>query len=313
MLKKEKLTSLTKHQDLDLAAELRILQKIDHPFVIRLHYALVTSTRLCMVMDFLSGGALLWHINNRRHRPNQGLEESAVMFYAAEVVSALKHLHENDIIYRDMKPENLLLDREGHVVLTDFGLASMNKFGFLICGSAPFMAPEIICQQRYTNAVDWWSFGALLYEMLLGRRLFTGPDESSIFKKVLSHPILFPPFLSLDCRSLLQGMLQRIPKLRFGCEGVRSNSWFASIDWDKLVQRKIAPPFVPDTSGSDTKYFGNVIQEDSGVTECGLPDHQFRDIQYLIDEFSHNKHVVVLPSETYGMPIISENGEIEIL
>lgn len=143
-----------------------------------MHFSFQTPKKLYFLMDFLNGGELFFHLKKESR-----FTENKAKFYAAEVILALKHLHERGIVYWDLKPENVLLDKSGHVKLTDFGLSKMGVVGtkktYTFCGTPEYLAPEIIHGKGYTKAVDWWSLGLLLYEMLSGRH----PFKSSRLKK----------------------------------------------------------------------------------------------------------------------------------
>jgi serum/glucocorticoid-regulated kinase 2 len=160
MLMKQNMISYTK-------SEKQILQQIDHPFIVHLRYAFQTDTKLYLVLDFLSGGELFFHLSKEVK-----FDVDRARFYTAELVLAIGHLHSKDIIYRDLKPENVVLDGEGHVQVTDFGLAkkdiSNNTPTHTFCGTPEYLAPEIIKGKGHAKPVDWWSLGILLYEMLVG-------------------------------------------------------------------------------------------------------------------------------------------------
>ncbi len=159
-----------KHKS-NLMSERNIMSKIDYPFIVKLHQSFQTPWKLFFLMDFLNGGELFYHLKWEKR-----FTENKARFYAAEITLALSHLHKNGIVYRDLKPENVLLDISGHLWLTDFGLSKMgimgNKKVFTFCGTPEYLAPEIIQGKGYTKAVDWWSLGLLLFEMLSGRHPF---------------------------------------------------------------------------------------------------------------------------------------------
>ena len=133
-----------------------ILEKIRNPFIVRLHYAFQTPEKLYFVMDFLNGGELFYHL-----RREQRFSEDRTRFYAAEILVALECLHENGIIYRDLKPENVLLDSEGHIKLTDFGLSKIkqteNEIAYTFCGTPEYLAPEIVRGEGYWKEIDFWA------------------------------------------------------------------------------------------------------------------------------------------------------------
>jgi serine/threonine protein kinase len=178
---------------------------------------------------------------------------------------AIEHLHKNNIIYRDLKPENIVLDSEGHISLTDFGLAKIamgnGQPTFTFCGTPEYLAPEILTGSGHGKAVDWWSLGILLYEMLTGLPPFYSENINEMYELILRSPLRFPDSVSPAARSLLKGLLDRDPAKRIGSgptDGgeLRSHPFFASVNWDTMFQRKIPPPFVPSKSEAEkAKYF----------------------------------------------------------
>eukprot|EP00759_Apiculatamorpha_spiralis_P004353 PhF_6_TR12593/c0_g1_i1/m.19840/K13303/SGK2; serum/glucocorticoid-regulated kinase 2 len=185
-------------------AEKSILAEINHPFIVKLHYAFQTKHHLVFVMDFLSGGELFFHLQKSKRFP-----ESRAKFYCAEIGLALEYIHSKNIIYRDLKPENLVLDRDGHCVLTDFGLAKkdIKDVTHTFCGTPEYMSPELILKKGHTKAVDWWSLGIFLYEMVYGLPPFYTQNVSDMYEMILSKPLQFPPFFSPELKSLLQKLL----------------------------------------------------------------------------------------------------------
>ena len=161
-----------------MKSERDILTKVDHPFVVSLFFAFQTERKIFLVMDFLGGGELFFHLKRR------GLIlEKEVRFYLAEMVLAIEFLHNKGIIHRDLKPENVLLRDDGHVCITDFGLAK--EIGDLesartLCGTSEYMAPEMLTRNGYGKGVDWWSLGALCYEMLSGKPPFTAKTQKDL-------------------------------------------------------------------------------------------------------------------------------------
>ena len=151
-----------------IIAERDILEKVKNPYIVGLHYAFQTETKLYFVIDFLNGGELFTYL-----RKDRQFSERRAKIYAAEIIDAIGCLHDKGIIYRDLKPENVLLDSEGHIRITDFGLSKqgigMNEKTYSFCGTPEYLAPEIIKGAGHGRGADWWSLGALLYEMLCGR------------------------------------------------------------------------------------------------------------------------------------------------
>ncbi|KAJ1550208.1 Serine/threonine kinase, partial [Cladochytrium tenue] len=161
-----------------------------------------TESRIYFVQEYVSGGDLMWHIQR------QQFSERRAKFYAAEVLLALEYFHRNNIVYRDLKLDNILLSLEGHIKLADYGLCKENMphgtSTSTFCGTPEFMAPEILLERPYTHAVDWWAFGVLIYEMLLGQAPFRGDDEDQIFEAILHDEVVFPQGMPKDAASILQ-------------------------------------------------------------------------------------------------------------
>ncbi|KAM8954415.1 RAC-beta serine/threonine-protein kinase isoform 1-T1 [Pelodytes ibericus] len=240
--------------------ESRVLQNTRHPFLTALKYAFQTSDRLCFVMEYANGGELFFHLSRERV-----FSEDRARFYGAEIVSALEYLHSRNVVYRDIKLENLMLDKDGHVKITDFGLckegitdgATMKTF----CGTPEYLAPEVLEDNDYGRAVDWWGLGVVMYEMMCGRLPFYNQDHERLFELILMEEIRFPRTLSPEAKSLLAGLLKKDPKQRLGggpndAQEVMAHRFFSSINWQDVTQRLLTPPFKPQvTSEIDTRYF----------------------------------------------------------
>ena len=252
-------------------AEKSILAEITHPFICRLHYAFQTRKHLVLVLDFLCGGELFFHLQRCRRFP-----ESRARFYAGEIGLALEYIHSKAIIYRDLKPENLVLDRDGHVVLTDFGLAKkeVKDMTHTFCGTPEYMAPELIQKKGHTFAVDWWSLGVFLYEMVGGLPPFYSQNVSEMYDLILHKPLGFPPHFSAELKSLLSRLLERDPARRMQTgEEFRHHPYFRDLDFGKLERREIRPEFVPDITTNDLKYFDKQFtQESTNVPQLDLPN-----------------------------------------
>jgi serum/glucocorticoid-regulated kinase 2 len=229
-------------------AEKSILQKINHPYIVKLHYAFQTKDKLFLVLDFLSGGELFYHLGQCQKFP-----EYRAKIYAAEIGLAIGHLHSLDIIYRDLKPENAVLDRDGHVVITDFGLAKTNVRGATsaktFCGTPEYLAPEFLIGSGHGKAVDWWSLGVLLYEMMCGIPPFYSEDVTTMYDLILKKPLEFPPDLSPAAQDILRKLLDRNPQTRMqDVEKFKAHPFFADISFDALLARKVPAPFKPDSN-----------------------------------------------------------------
>ena len=218
------------------------MQQITHPFVVKLHYAFQSPESLYFVTDFLNGGELFFHLCNEIR-----FSEDRARFYAAEITLALAHLHKNGIIYRDLKPENVLLDSEGHLKLTDFGLSKIKQpvdgMTNTFCGTPEYLAPEVIKANGHSFSVDWWSLGMLTYEMISGinpfKQLTSQGNRSrhEILKQITEHDVEILPGFSPKAASLLRGLLSRDPANRLTIDQIKAHPFFESIDWEKLVAR----------------------------------------------------------------------------
>ena len=229
---------------------IRILEKIDHPFIVNLRYAFQTQKKLYMVLEYVCGGDLFQHLSLV-----EVLSEERARFYAAEIYLALAFLHSHSIVYRDLKPENVLIDLEGHVKLTDFGLAKElqhkehdeKECTKTFCGTDEYLAPELILRQSYGETVDWWALGILLYEMLTGWPPWSEDNRKILFDKILTEQLpLSHPNLSADAKDLLRKMLRKRPEDRIKPADVKKHPFFATMNFDKLLAKEIPPPFKPE-------------------------------------------------------------------
>ncbi|XP_065078554.1 G protein-coupled receptor kinase 2 [Ochlerotatus camptorhynchus] len=238
--------------------EKTILQKINSRFVVNLAYAYETKDALCLVLTIMNGGDLKFHIYNMGGDP--GFELNRARFYAAEVVCGLEHLHQMGIVYRDCKPENILLDDTGHVRISDLGLAVDIPEGEMVrgrVGTVGYMAPEVIDNEKYAFSPDWFSFGCLLYEMIEGQAPFRARKEKvkreEVDRRVKEDVEKYSHKFSEDAKSLCQQLLMKAVKNRLGCRNgragareVKKNGFFNSINWKRLDAGVVEPPFVPD-------------------------------------------------------------------
>ncbi|XP_063047441.1 protein kinase C epsilon type [Engraulis encrasicolus] len=222
-----------------------------HPYLTQLFCCFQTKDRLFFVMEYVNGGDLMFQIQRSRK-----FDEPRSRFYAAEVTSALMFLHQNGVIYRDLKLDNILLDAEGHCKLADFGMC---KEGILngvttttFCGTPDYIAPEILQELEYGPSVDWWALGVLMYEMMAGQPPFEADNEDDLFESILHDDVLYPVWLSKEAVSILKAFMTKSPNKRLGCvvaqgleEAIKVHPFFKEIDWELLEQRKVKPPFKP--------------------------------------------------------------------
>ncbi|MBZ3888630.1 RAC-alpha serine/threonine-protein kinase [Sciurus carolinensis] len=293
ILKKEVIVA--KDEVAHTLTENRVLQNSRHPFLTALKYSFQTHDRLCFVMEYANGGELFFHLSRERV-----FSEDRARFYGAEIVSALDYLHsEKNVVYRDLKlffhlsrervfsedrarfygaeivsaldylhsEKNVVYRdlKDGHIKITDFGLckegikdgATMKTF----CGTPEYLAPEVLEDNDYGRAVDWWGLGVVMYEMLCGRLPFYNQDHEKLFELILMEEIRFPRTLGPEAKSLLSGLLKKDPKQRLGggsedAKEIMQHRFFASIVWQDVYEKKLSPPFKPQvTSETDTRYF----------------------------------------------------------
>uniref|UniRef100_A0A8C8JEK8 Ribosomal protein S6 kinase n=2 Tax=Oncorhynchus tshawytscha TaxID=74940 RepID=A0A8C8JEK8_ONCTS len=253
-----------------------ILADVNHPFVVKLHYAFQTEGKLYLILDFLRGGDLFTRLSKEVM-----FTEEDVKFYLAELALGLDHLHSLGIIYRDLKPENILLDEEGHIKLTDFGLCKeavdQEKKAYSFCGTVEYMAPEVVNRQGHIQSADWWSFGVLMFEMLTGSLPFQGKDRKETMNLILKARLGMPQFLSTEAQSLLRALFKRNPINRMGsgtdgAEEIKRHTFFSTIDWNKLFRREIPPPFKPAVARpDDTFYFDSEFTSRTPKDSPGVP------------------------------------------
>ncbi|XP_030381708.1 putative protein kinase C delta type homolog isoform X3 [Scaptodrosophila lebanonensis] len=235
-----------------------------HPYLCHLFCTFQTESHLFFVMEYLNGGDLMFHIQESGR-----FSEERARFYGAEIISGLKFLHKKGIIYRDLKLDNVLLDYEGHVRIADFGMCKLqiylDKTADSFCGTPDYMAPEIIKGEKYNQNVDWWSFGVLLYEMLIGQSPFSGCDEDELFWSICNEIPWFPVYITAEATGILKGLLEKDYTKRIGSQyspagDIADHLFFRPIDWNLLEKRQIEPPFKPQVKHPlDTQYFDRVF------------------------------------------------------
>ena len=247
-----------KKQENNVKTERTVLGKLDHPFIMKLNYAFQTKKSLYFITQFMHGGELNYHIYNEK---NDYFSEEKAKFYAAEIILGLDYLHKNNCIYRDLKPENVLIDLDGHIKLTDFGLSKIcddypckTK---TLCGTPEYLAPEILFQNEYGIEVDWWSLGVIIYEMISGYLPFRIIQNEKITKKIYKQKIKMFNHFSSEAKNLIKKLLEYNPKKRIGYEKIISHPFFKDIDWDKVKNKKMPPPFIPKVDDNLFKYFNN--------------------------------------------------------
>lgn len=292
--------------------ENRVLQTTRHPFLIGLKYSFTTEDRLCFVMEYVNGGELFFHLSRERI-----FSEDRTRFYGAEIISAIDYLHKKGIIYRDLKLENLLLDKDGHIKIADFGLCkediTWGNTTKTFCGTPEYLAPEVLEDNDYGRAVDWWGVGVVMYEMMIGRLPFYNRDHDILFELILMEEVRFPKTISAEAKDLLGGLLVKDPENRLGggaedSRDIMNHPFFASINWSDLEKRRLTPPFKPQvTSETDTRYFDSEFTGES--VELTPPDAHphlittiSEDDEEVFPEFSYQDAGSVMTAASHIAP-----------
>lgn len=246
--------------------EMRVMRRIDHPFIAKLYVALQDSKYIYFVLELLQGGELFTHLRNRGK-----LSEQSARFYAASVVYVFSTLHAKKIAYRDLKPENLVMDSNGYIKLVDFGLAKQLLSGktWTLCGTPDYLAPEIILNEGHDLAVDYWALGVLIYEMVVGAPPFYAEDPMEVYEKILGGNPAMPSFFTRNLADLIKKLLRsqqakRLGNTRGGTAAVVKHKWFNSFDWVGLENGETKAPYRPTIASKDD--VTNFDQFDDGET-----------------------------------------------
>lgn len=238
-------------------AEKQILSMVTHPFVVNLIAAFQDERRVVMVLEYVNGGELFSYLRQEGRLPID-----SARFYSAEIVCAFEHLHSLNIVYRDLKPENLLIDSGGHLKIADFGFAKVvEKRTWTLCGTPEYLAPEIIQSKGHGKPVDWWALGILIFEMLAGYPPFFDDNPFGIYQKVLAGKISFPRHFDVKPKELIKRLLTADRTKRYGClrggaDDVKKHKWYKEINWETVPNRALVPPLIPQVSDpTDTSMF----------------------------------------------------------
>ena len=234
--------------------EKNILQNLNYQFLVGMDFCFQTQERIYFAMNFIRGGELFSHLYKCKYFP-----EEKAKFYSAIVGLALEYLHTHGIVYRDIKPDNILIDEDGYLKLADFGMSKMLKDqekAFSLCGTPEYFAPEIITREGHNKSADWWSYGILLYEMLYGIPPFYSKNTEKMFELITKAKLKFPQKIEVsdDAKDLIKKLLVKNQDLRLGCEGgfeeIKKHSFFKGFDFKALEEKKLEAPFIPTLRGS---------------------------------------------------------------
>ena len=248
--------------------EKEIMETVDHPFICKLVFCFQTEDRINFVMPFIPGGELFEELKRTKF-----FSEDRAKFYLAQIALAIQYLHDKGIIYRDLKPENVLIDENGYLKIADFGLSKKienNELTYSFCGTPEYLAPEVINEEGHDKNVDWWSLGIILYEMLFGIPPFYLKDLNKLYDLIKSGEPNFPKQypISKEAKDLIKKLLVKDVKKRFGynkgLEEIKNHPFFNGVDFDAILNKKVKAPYIPQISGNtDVQHFSTTFTNES--------------------------------------------------
>ncbi|KAF4701130.1 hypothetical protein FOZ63_004941, partial [Perkinsus olseni] len=236
-------------QQKSINVEREILLQLYHPCIVQFVKTFQDEKYVYFLTEFLGGGDLFNAI-----REIGNLSEFQVRYYAASIVLAIEYLHEKGIMYRDLKPENLLLDFEGSVKLVDFGCCKQAARSYTLMGTPEYLAPEVILGRSYTDCVDWWSTGVCMYEFICGPLPFGSDtdDQLELFRQIIEAPLKFPSWLrDQNAKSIISGLMNKDPEQRLGggplgAKEIKRHPYFKNFDFDGLLSRTVKSEWKPN-------------------------------------------------------------------
>lgn len=240
-------------QQSNVLNEKRIMAQCNHPFILKLFQTYKDKTHLYLLVEFVQGGELFSYLHCTPNSPGR-LVNNHARFYASHVLMALEYLHERHIVYRDLKPENLLIDPEGYLKVVDFGFAKVvTDRTYTLCGTPEYLAPELVLGKGHNKGVDYWALGVLIFEMVVGYSPFAGAnqaDQMQICQNIVRQTLEFPTCVSEPCRDLISKLLDRDQAKRLGlthggAQAIRSHAWFSGLNWDRVYKKQEPAPYKP--------------------------------------------------------------------
>ncbi|CAG9326973.1 unnamed protein product [Blepharisma stoltei] len=270
--------------------EKRLLSILKHPFIVNMHHAFQDRDYLYLTIDLKTGGDLRYHF--QKHT----FTEEDTKFLTSCIILALEYLHSNKIIHRDLKPENLIFDGEGYMHITDFGIARawVEDNSHEVSGTPGYMAPEVLCKQNHTYAVDWYALGVILYEIITGLRPYLGENRSKIREQILDRQVQLKANnligeWSEECVDFVNQLIQRRPQNRLGFNGineVKNHPWVRNVEWDKLFRKEIKPSFKPPKAKNFNQKYVNEDWKDGIITNSDFSQEIF--LGYFYNEMPTN-------------------------
>ena len=268
-----KLKIIDKKSEKSINSEREFLSKLNHPFIVNMHYAFQDRDNLYLVMDLLNGGDLRYHISRYRK-----FSEEQTRFFIANIIYAIEYIHSNNVIHRDIKPENLVLDENGYVRITDFGIAKENMpdNSSETSGTPGYMAPEVMKGRNHSFPVDFFAIGVIGYEFMIGSRPYCGKNRKEIKEQMLSKAVIInedilPSGWSKESADFINKLLERKDNKRLGYkEGAKElmkHHWLKYYPWDELKNKSLLAPFIPDPNDNFDKNYCESIDKISEETK----------------------------------------------
>ena len=294
VMKTLKKNEIIKQKQVDhVYSEFNILSSLKHPFIVQLiGYNFEDPKYIYFIMDYIQGGELFTLLRTKGSFP-----VPQTKFYIAHIITIFEYLHSKNIVYRDLKPENILINKNGYLKLTDFGFAKIldNEKTYTLCGTPEYLAPEIILNKGHGKAVDWWTLGILLYEMLVGIDPFSDDDPMKTYQKILKGKINFPKTIDKDAKSLIKHLLTQDTSKRYGClkngvSDIKNHRLYNDFEWDKLWECSMEAPFLPTIEEGEpiTKYFD---EEKCNIKIKEKYLKKKEEIEKLKKEITENKNI----------------------
>ena len=261
--------------------ERSILEQVNFPFIVSMKFAFQTEKKFYLGIEYVPGGELFNHLQKSKNLPLNDIK-----LYIAEVALAINYLHSKGIIYRDLKTENVLIDIDGHIKLTDFGLSKMAQSTETFCGTSEYLAPEMVLHQPYSEAIDWWSLGIMTYELLFGITPFYNKNRTKLFSNIVYAQPGFPPNVDPVIADFVKFILNKDARKRPKFHEIRRHEFFKDVDFEKVLNKEIGPSFIPDikkkfdTNNFDEEFTREVPQDSAAGLDVGSPDKYLPGFSY---------------------------------